>query len=231
MNYLGGLVLSMCLFAPAAAQTPVPVEAEPRHRLRFTNEHVRVFDVLIPPGDVSLFHTHVHDGLGVRLTDARIRDEVLDGASYDVAVTRGGLSFSHRPRPLTHRVHSIGATQFRIVFVELVRGATQPSGAASPALVEDDAIVLDNDRMRVTRRVLAAGESIQMHEHALPGLAVALSDGRIAVDLEGDEARTVKFRPADTRWQAAGTRHSWRNAGAAPFEALEIEVKHDGGDE
>lgn len=224
MNPLCCLVLWSCLAAPAAAESPVAVEDEPRHRLRFVNEHVRVFDVLIPPGDASLFHTHVHDGLGVRLSDARIRDEPLDGESSEVSVTRGAVSFSHRPAPLTHRVHNIGATPFRIVFIELLPAAAR-ADATRQTPTEGEVVVLDNERMRVTRRVLAPGQAIDMHEHALPGLAVALSDGRIAVDVADDEARTVKFKPGDTRWHGAGTKHAWRNAGAVAFEALEIELK------
>jgi len=45
------------------AQSPVPIEKEPRHRLKFENQFVRVFDVLIPPGDDSLFHIHIYDGV------------------------------------------------------------------------------------------------------------------------------------------------------------------------
>src|SRR5678815_1507493 len=70
-------------------EPPVPIEKEPRHRLKFENPFVRVFDVLIPPGDSSLFHIHLHDGLSTRLTDARIRDEALDGTSEDSTLKRG----------------------------------------------------------------------------------------------------------------------------------------------
>jgi len=51
---LGGLI-------PVAAQAPVPLSGEPRHHLKFENQYVRVFDVLVPPGDATLFHTHSND--------------------------------------------------------------------------------------------------------------------------------------------------------------------------
>ncbi|MGI9076108.1 MAG: hypothetical protein ACR2G6_02120, partial [Gemmatimonadaceae bacterium] len=41
------------------AQSPVPIEKEPRHHLKFENQYVRVFYVFIPLGDTTLFHTHV----------------------------------------------------------------------------------------------------------------------------------------------------------------------------
>src|SRR5215204_1174014 len=103
-------LLLLALLLPAPGQTPVPVEKEPRHRLKFENRYVRVFDVLIPTKDTSLFHTHVHDGVGIKLTDARIRDEPAGGSPDDITVTRGAVSFALRPSPLTHRVGNIGET-------------------------------------------------------------------------------------------------------------------------
>ncbi len=39
------------------AQDSVPVEKEPMHRLKFENEFVRLFDVLVPVGKASHYHT------------------------------------------------------------------------------------------------------------------------------------------------------------------------------
>src|SRR5215207_11505010 len=94
-------LLLLALLLPASGQAPVPVEKEPRHRLKFENRYVRVFDVLITAKDRSLFHTHVYDGVGIKLTDARIRDEPTGGSQDDLTVTRGEVSFAPRPSPLT----------------------------------------------------------------------------------------------------------------------------------
>jgi hypothetical protein len=102
------------------AQSPVPVEKEPRHQLKFENQSVRVFDVFIPSGDESLFHTHVHDGVSIRLTDAQIRIEVLRDSVDEVRVKRGAVEFSSFPNPLTHRVSNTGTTPFRNIFVEIL---------------------------------------------------------------------------------------------------------------
>ncbi len=64
---LGCLVLGS---ATASAQSAVPIEQEPAHRLVLQNEHVRVFDVWLPPGADSLWHVHRYDGVSVRLADA-----------------------------------------------------------------------------------------------------------------------------------------------------------------
>ena len=44
----------------------VPIEQELRHRLVFTNDFVRVLDVLLPPLYVSQNHTHTYDNVAAR---------------------------------------------------------------------------------------------------------------------------------------------------------------------
>ncbi len=224
MTYLICLFLSLTFLLPISAQSPVPIEKEPRHRLQFSNQLVRVFNVLIPAGDTSLFHIHVNDGLSVRLGDARIRDEALGGTSEDIAVKRGAVSFGYRTSPLTHRVSSIGSTPFRNIFVEILPSTRKPPGVPQ-ALVAGQTLVLENERVRISRLVLAPGQSIEMHTHALQGLGVAVSEGRIVIEVPGEKLRTVKFKPGDSQWYEGGTKHSLQNVGSAPFEAVEIELK------
>lgn len=225
-SFLSGAALLLPIMSfTASAGSPVPVEKEPRHRLEYGNRYVRVFDVLIPAGDSTLFHTHVNDGVGLKLTDAHIRDEALDGESEDLHVARGDVSFSYRPRPLTHRVSNIGKTPFRNIFVEVLRTAGEPSLAPLQALATGRTLVVENERVRVSRQVLAPGESLDMHRHAR-SVGVAITPGAISIEVAGETARTVTFEPGDTRWHPGGTVHSWKNVGAAPFEAVEIELKH-----
>jgi beta-alanine degradation protein BauB len=54
---------------------PVPVEQEPHHRWIFENQYVRVLDVVLAPGESTLFHTHSHDSVAVRLTDASAQEQ------------------------------------------------------------------------------------------------------------------------------------------------------------
>jgi quercetin dioxygenase-like cupin family protein len=218
-------LLLLALLLPASGQAPVPVEKEPRHRLKFENRHVRVFDVLIPTKDASLFHTHVHDGVGIKLTDARIRDEPTGGSPDDITVTRGEVGFALRPSPLTHRVSNIGETPFRNIFVEILPPAGAPHGATPQALVAGQTLVLENERVRISRLVLAPGQSAESHTHVLRRLAVAVSEGRIIVEVPGERGRTVEFKPGDFRWYEAGTTHALKNVGSTPFEAVDIELK------
>jgi len=209
----------------AATQAPVPIEKEPRHRLKFENDSVRVFDVLMPPGDKSLFHTHVHDGLSVRITDAQIRDEGVRGDSKESTVKRGAVTFSYRPKPMTHRVSNIGKTPFRNVFIEILPSTGVSTSAPSPAARAGYTMVLENGRVRVCRFVLAPGQSTYARPPALRGVRVAVSEGKILIKAKGEEDKTVKLHQGDSQWHEEGMRYSLKNVGSMAFEAVDIELK------
>ncbi len=225
MNSLTCLLLSIALLLPVSGQSPVPIEKEPRHRLKFENKYVRVFDVFIPPHDTSLFHTHVYDGFSIRQTDARIRDEALSGTPEDLTVKRGAVSFGYRPSPITHRVSNIGSTPFHNIFVEVLPSAGMSPSAPLPELPAAHPLVLENERVRISRLVLGPGQSTELHTHTLRGLVVAVSEARIAIQVPGAKLRTVKFKPGDTHWNEGGTKHTLKNVGSTTFEAVEIDLK------
>ena len=56
--------------AKGTADDPVPVEQEPHHRVVFENQYVRVLDVVVGPGETTLFHRHSIDNIPIILTDA-----------------------------------------------------------------------------------------------------------------------------------------------------------------
>ena len=112
--FLFGLVIS------AIAQDSVPIEKEPMHRLKFANEFVRLFDVLVPVGKSTLYHIHSHDGIGVRVSDAQIVDESMSGEKQPLDMKYGVVTFAARPSPQTHRVVNNGMTDFRNIFIEIL---------------------------------------------------------------------------------------------------------------
>lgn len=225
MNYIIAPLLSLTFLLPTAAQSPVPIEKEPRHRLKHENRHVRVFDVLIAQGDETLYHTHTNDGVGIKITDARIRDEAQGGKPEDVEVKRGAVNFAHFPTPLTHKVSNVGGTPFRNIFIEILPPIAAPSNSPSPAQVPGHALVLENERVRVYRLILAPGQETEVHTHALRSLGVAVSEGVISFRAPGKKSKTVKFQPGEFQWHEGGTKHSLKNVGTVPFEAVDIELK------
>jgi beta-alanine degradation protein BauB len=208
----------------ASAQTAVPIEQEPAHRLILQNEAIRVFEVWLPPGAVSLWHVHRHDGISVRVADATIADEPKDGQPEEFRLRRGAVTYGAHATALTHRVRNVGETAFRNVYIELLpdrdAGQDRPATAASDRPAE-----FENERVRALRRVLAPGESTTMHTHPSSGVAVLVTAGQLEISPPDGAARSLDVKAGAIQWLDSGTRHQLKNVGAAPIEIIDIELK------
>lgn len=209
--------------ALAAGQASVPIEKEPMHRLKFENEFVRVFDVLIPAGRTSLFHTHVFDGVGVRVSDAGMSEEFSDGTRKSFKAVWGETSFGSGPE-FSHRVINPGKTDYRNIYVELLQRLPAKSENLQP-LSEGHIILINNSRVRVNRLILKPGESSKTHTHSLNGLGIVLYDSRIEISSPDGSPRVMEPKAGDFVWQTAGTTHTLKNLGSSVFEAIDIEIK------
>ena len=106
---------------PATLKEPVPVEREPHHHVVLWNQYVRVLDVLFPPGDPALFHTHSNDNVSVELSGDTTKSQALGGEwSKPGEVVPGRVAFHKaKGQPYTHRVGSAGTQAFHVIDVEI----------------------------------------------------------------------------------------------------------------
>src|ERR671933_1885186 len=111
LKTIAAALTALAVLFHTSSQSPVPVSREPRHHLKFENQFVRVFDVLVPPGDATLFHVHANDYVFVTVGGARLKAEVMGDRPSDLNLTAGEVRFSKAP--LTHRVTNVGPTPFR----------------------------------------------------------------------------------------------------------------------
>ena len=100
---------------------PVPVEMEPHHHVVLQNQYVRVLDVLFPPGDPSLFHTHSNNNVSIALSGDKTHAQLMGGDwGAPTAVVPGQVAFHKaQSQPYTHRVGSAGAQPFHVIDVEI----------------------------------------------------------------------------------------------------------------
>ncbi|MCC7548053.1 MAG: hypothetical protein IT532_09835 [Burkholderiales bacterium] len=214
--------LLLCFASAAQAQERiVPIEQEPGHVLKFQNQHVRFFDVQLQPGYLALWHTHLHDGVFVNIEpsptsaqdlggDTRIRPPRMIGETYFINYTR---------EPKSHRVGNVGDTPYRVIDTEILRGC----GGFVP--VQDapaQTLIVENERVRVTRLMLAPGEQADLH--APCGMLVGVSAGELAFDSGGPEER-MSMTPAGFKWREASTPVRVRNSGTEVFHGVDILVK------
>lgn len=222
MRLIAAAALSLAGLLPTLAQAPVPVEKEPRHRLKFENQYVRVFDVLVPPGDTTLFHVHSNDYAFVSIGDATLKAEAMGGQPADLILKDGETRFTKGP--ITHRVRNVAATPFRNITIEILR-SPGPSGIANRDTSPGLSTVLDNDRVHIERLVLEPGQSTPMHTHNLSALSVFLTKAKVRVESPGQKPQTMNYNPGDFRWRAAPTTHTLKNIGSTRFEAVGIDWK------
>lgn len=216
------LLVLLAFSAVSSAQAPVAIEKEPMHRLKFQNEFVRLFDVLIPAGKESLAHVHIYDGVGVRVSNAEMAEEFADGTKKNFAAMWGVASFGSGPA-FSHKVINLGKSDFRNIYIELM--PRQAAAGILAPLSSAHVILIDNPRVRVNRLVLKPGESSSLHTHTLNGLGIILYDSRIEISTHKGEPRIMEPKAGEFAWQTAGTAHVIKNIGTNIFEAIDVEIK------
>jgi hypothetical protein len=117
-SFLGALLLAAIYLYP---QTPAEVEItnEPYHHFVFENEFVRVFDVVVPPQDVTLMHRHRHDYVFVTIGAADLSNEVEGKPPLHLALQDGETRFV--PGGFAHLVRDFASQPFRNITVELLQ--------------------------------------------------------------------------------------------------------------
>jgi len=184
---------------PAVPAVPaVPIEQEPRHRLVFTNDSVRVLDVLLPPLYVSENHTHIYDNVAVTILPG------LNGPQGQARIGFAGYSRGG----YTHVITNPNTQIMRFVAVEL--RAPDHGSPIEDVLQLNHVSVLDNARVHISRVKLDAGEKLPNHQHA---------SGYVSVVVRGGEG------PGTWKWHASGDPAATLEAGRQALELVEIEPK------
>jgi hypothetical protein len=199
---------SVGLLAQATTPRVVPVEREPQHHRVFANAVLAVLDVRFPPSYVSLFHTHSHDNVSVRIETGPTRIDTRDAAGTPQTAAVGRVVFNSATPPYTHRVANLGPTTIRILDVEILGRAPAPAASGRDDLAGHD-IVIDNGRVRISRIIVAPGAAERVHSHARGWLEVTVRGAT----------------PGAFRWHEAGARVAIPAGGPAEAEIVEIEVK------
>lgn len=213
----------LAIMTIAAAPRPaVPLLDEPMHHKKFENEYVRVFDVLVPPHEQTLFHEHAHDYVFVPIGASKFRSEKADGTSSELDLKSGEARFTSAP--LTHRAINLADTPFRNITVEILKSAGSPAELPLPAM-PGHSVILENDRVRIDRQILDPGQSTGLHTHTLMSLGICVSPARVEYSTPGEKTETADLQPGQFNWHTGTRTHSLKNVGKTRFEAIEIEWK------
>ena len=125
------LVLSLILWAPtrAAAQADSEIDAVAAFPQNFhvvlENEHVRVVEYALAPGERDGWHTHPPK-VSVVLEGGTLRITPRDGASFLAESTPGSASWMDSVGE--HYTENVGETTVRILLVEVKSAAERTEG-------------------------------------------------------------------------------------------------------
>lgn len=179
-------------------QTPlwgqVPVHQEPRHHPIFENKEIRILNVLLPPGDTTLYHIHTTPSVFITFTTTEIGSQ-LKGKEKNNSESQAGailvedLSGEHIR---THRVWNQDKTAFNVMDVELLYQKSQL--AESPLILPDLNLEIDTTWVRVYRLNLSAGKKFQLENPKQSFLLVGLQDASVQSEKNG-KAQTQNLKP------------------------------------
>ena len=224
------IVLFATLPRLLGAQTVIPIQEEPRHRLAYDGPALRVLDIRIPPGDTTLFHRHdapiAYVAISPTLTNAQVLGEAWEDAARDTlplpAVGHVSFNEAYPAAPREHRVACVGPVPFRLIGIinrgpGQVAGRRGPLGTAGPAEAE-------GRWFRSAHHTLASGGTWTVEGHSRPLVVVQVSPGSVAVEPGTGSLRDLHGL-GDFVVLEPGVRAQLRNAGAGPVALAIVEVR------
>jgi len=222
----------------------VPVYEEPRHRQIFRSGTTRVLELIVLPGDMSLFHSHEDPIVYINLSSGALRTQEL-GKAWSQPGGRGGAraggagapaaapaapatpasavrvtsTTSYAQTPATHRITNTGTgIVHALVVVNQTTGtdATTPKDAGFEGTPE-----LTNSWFRSYRFELPPGQT-GTHTHKTPVFLAQTSDGTAVA--QGKRLWALNEVGAWAFFDA-GSAHEIRNTSTGTVEFVEIEVR------
>jgi tetratricopeptide (TPR) repeat protein len=236
IKYALQLLLWMLVVLPAfraVAQDPVKI-APDAYKLVFENAYVRVQRVHYAPRVTIPEHDHTAYGAAyVYLNDAGPVAFKHIGLSYGTVTrpaVKAGSFRLYKAVKETHAVENLSDTPSDFLRVEFkTEPAKDPNTLRgkffrvdAPAGENFQTVQFENEQVRITRFVCAAGKSCEFASTATePGLFVALT----AVQFKPPRGEMLNLAPGQTRWLAAGAPEQGMNAGKESAEWLRFDFK------
>jgi uncharacterized cupin superfamily protein len=219
----------------------VPVYEEPRHRQIFTSGTTRILELIILPGDTSLFHTHEDPIAYVNLSGSTLRTQELGkewsqgggargaraggaapapaAAAAPAPAVRVTSTTSYAQTPATHRIANTGTG---IVHALVVVNQTKGTDTTTPQETGYGGMPdLTNNWFRVYRFSLPPGQT-GTHTHKTPTFLAQTSDGTAVA--RGARLRALN-QIGDWAFFEAGLAHEISNTSTGTVEFVEVEVR------
>jgi quercetin dioxygenase-like cupin family protein len=213
----------IALAAPIAlAQDPVKVDAN-HYKIMFENDQVRVLRIHYNAKEKSVMHEHPASVV-VFLNDSKVKFTLPDGSTAtDGGGKAGQVRFSDAGK---HLPEDIGAMPVEAVLVELKGKSGMGSAVALDPVKVDPSrhkVEVENDRVRVLRIKIKAGDTTKQHEHP-NAVAIFLTDIKTKFTAGDGTTREGANKRGEAIW-AAAEKHTVHNLAGRPAEIILVELK------
>ncbi len=202
-----------------------PVEVSPdKYKVILNNDHVRVVEYSLNPGERDNWHTHPPKASYV-LSGGTLRVFLPDSSSFDSSDKTGHVAWARAVS--RHSVQNIGSTPIRIVLVEPKSGGnfSTASHDEDPAVVNPTSITvkLENDSVRVMEAVLPPGFKEKLHKH--PAYVMYILDGgSVRLHMADGRTRDSEFKAGNVFFSEPIT-HWAENTGTSTIRVLIVELR------
>lgn len=103
-----------------------------------------------------------------------------------------------------------------------------PGTSAAIGSTAEPRLLIDNDKIRVSRLVLEPGQSTPKHTHEFQELAICLRGGKLRTTIPGPEPQGETHYPRAGQVfmpNVQGVTHILTNTGTSPYEQITVELK------
>jgi hypothetical protein len=226
------LIISTVLYLFTGASAQVPVSKEPMHHLMLDNDHLRILDVHILPGDTSQFHIHQTPSVFLVLSNAKTGSQVIQEENHTATLFSrdGNIWFEGFYRmPRIHRVWNSDTTEFHVMDVELPNNNFV--AIDSPLRQQGFTFLFEEKPVRAYRLSIRAGSKISISPRRAAVLAISLQDSLVLVhsEMEGASSKngTKKYfyKKGDFAYYPSGIPIEMINEGPRNSEFAFFELK------
>lgn len=226
-----GLILILASAACAQTQRVAadpsvpPVEHAAFHQLVFANDDFAVLNNRYPPGGDSGFHAHYRDLFYVVIQSVpqsgQRPGQQLTAAPLAPVGAAGYSAVGAEPR--VHRIVNGDEGPSQFIVIELRR--PRPRGDVASSREGPYEQIVDNERLRAWRLILAPGQSVPSIVQGGNGVRVVVRGGLLTTSTPDFPEQTLFLRPGEFAIQSGGSTRALRNSGTETIELVEIELK------
>lgn len=212
--------------------------------LRFENEHVRVWEMDLAPGEICGLHRHTLDYVLYIIEGGRIVVESPGMTSnrfpgqttYELKV--GARAISYVPAGGAESARNLArAGRFREALFEILRplpaGVTNPTFALTEAAVgrppeRGEAMLLENSRIRALELTLEPGDEARPRACPRDAAVFVIEGGRVRqreVRDGRERLQEVDLASSAVVWQPGGCERELTNLGSRQYRELRVEFR------